>query len=72
VHELTRNLELIRNAWRKLELQWQTSSDSWRDEVQRRFEREFQEEFARLVPVYLKKLEDTSDLIDKARRALEY
>ena len=68
---LNREIEKISNEWRILENQWKSTCHLWNDSMSQRFEREFWQEFERLVPAYLKKLEETDYLVSKAYRELE-
>jgi hypothetical protein len=68
--ELNSELEQIRNEWHILEYQWKDTCQYWHDIVQQRFDREFWQEYAKLLPAYTRKLEETSALIAKANREL--
>lgn len=68
---LNHEIDKISNEWRILENQWNSTCQRWNDSMRQRFEREFWQEFERLVPAYLKKLEETDYLISKAYRELE-
>ena len=68
---LNHKIEKISNEWRILENQWNSTCQHWNDSMRQHFEREFWQEFERLVPAYLRKLEETGQFISKAYRELE-
>jgi hypothetical protein len=69
---LNHEIEKISNEWRILENQWNSTCQHWNDSMRQRFEREFWQEFERLVPAYLRKLEETDQFISKVYRELEF
>jgi len=62
--------ERIRNGWRVLQRQWQASGTLWNDPVQRRFEREFWQDFERVVPATMNEMQKLAEVIAQARRGV--
>ncbi|MBC8447092.1 MAG: hypothetical protein H8D78_05020 [Chloroflexi bacterium] len=60
--------ERINSGWQVLQGQWHTACGLWDDPVQRRFEREFWQEFERTVPVAMKQMRRLAEVIAQARR----
>jgi hypothetical protein len=55
-------------SWQALRRQWQASRGLWNDPVSHRFERDFWQEFERIVPATLIQLESVILVISEARR----
>lgn len=62
--------EELRNQWRSVERQWQTTCALWHDAVQASFEREFWEEWEKAVPAALDAMGELAQVIEAARRAV--
>ena len=60
----------MNNEWRILQNQWGNACQNWNDSVRQRFEREFWQEYQSLMTAYLRKFQETSDVIEKAYRHL--
>lgn len=58
----------LKNAFQTLRNQWQASGALWDDSVQRRFEREFWQDFERVVPSTMNEMQKLEDVIAQARR----
>lgn len=68
----------IRQAWDRLQSaqsrlqdQWQATSDRWHDLVRQRFERDFLQEYERIVPSAVKEINRLAEVIDQARREVK-
>lgn len=71
MYQLTSELEHIKNECRILQSQWKSTSQVWNDSIKQQFEKEFWNEIEKLIPAYIRKLEETENLILKAYRELE-
>lgn len=58
----------LKNAFQSLQNQWQASSGLWDDSVHRHFEREFRQDFERVVPSTMNEMQKLEDVIAQARR----
>lgn len=62
--------EELRNHWRSLQQQWQATCELWQDSVQATFEREFWEEWQRMIPTALEMMRELDAALEVARSAL--
>jgi len=60
--------ERIHSGWQALRGQWHIARELWDDPVQRRFEREFWQEFERTVLAATEQMRRLAELIAQARR----
>ena len=61
--------EQLYAAWQALQHQWQASCALWDDSVRRRFEREFWQDFERVVPATMNEMQKLAEVIAQARRS---
>ena len=71
MYQLTSELERIENECRILQSQWKSTSQVWNDSIKQQFEKEFWCEIEKLIPAYMRKLEETENLISRAYRELD-
>jgi len=64
-------LDNIRNDWSQLRHEWQSCSTEWNDGVARTFEREHWQEYERVLPFAIDKLEELDNLIQTALEEIE-
>ncbi len=57
------------NSWKALRLQWQAALTLWDDPVSRHFEREYWQEFERVVPATLDEMQKLAQVIAQAQRS---
>lgn len=62
--------ERIHSGWQGLQGQWHATRELWDDPVQRRFKREFWQEFKRIVPAATEQMRRLANVIAQARREL--
>ncbi|MEW6230987.1 MAG: hypothetical protein AB1566_01585 [Chloroflexota bacterium] len=60
--------EQLHAAWQALQHQWRASCALWDDPVSRRFEREFWQDFERVVPATMNEMQKLAQVIAQARR----
>lgn len=58
----------ITRRWKDLRDQWAATRQKWRDTVGDRFEREFWQEWEKVVPQFLKAVDDLEKVLDRAVR----
>jgi uncharacterized protein YukE len=63
--------ERLQDEWTRLQDRWQAAAEQWRDAVQRRFEREFWQEYERTLPPVLHQMDRLAEVIAQARRELK-
>jgi len=62
--------ERLHNCWQTLQRQWSTACEFWDDPVQWRFEREFWQDFERIVPATMEQMKRLTKVIAQARREI--
>ena len=61
----------LRNTWLSLQRQWQASCALWDDPVRHQFEREFWQDFERVVPATINEMQKLAEVIAQARRSVK-
>ena len=67
---LSKAYEQLCNRWQSLQRQWQASGTLWNDPVQRRFVRDFWQDFERVVPATMSEMQKLAEVIAQARRSV--
>jgi len=60
--------ERTHSGWQALQGKWHTTCELWDDPARRRFEREFWQEFERIVPAAIEQMRRLAELFAQARR----
>jgi hypothetical protein len=60
--------ERLEYAWGTLQRQWDRTGEQWQDAVHDRFQREFWEEYERVVPAALKEIGHLEQVIAQIQR----
>jgi len=63
--------DTLDNGWQRLQQQWRAACDRWNDPVSRRFEREYWQEYERLLPATMQEMQKLAEVIAQARRAVK-
>lgn len=61
----------LQGEWRRLQQQWQATCELWDDPVQRQFEREFWQEYERVLLPTLNEMDRLAEVIAQARREVK-
>lgn len=61
--------EAVESQWRSLQERWVATTAHWRDAVRLDFERQFWQDYERVVPSTIRKLEELEREIANARHA---
>ena len=59
------------SSWQALQRKWQASCAQWNDPVSRKFEREFWQDFERVVPATINEMQKLAEVIAQARRSVK-
>jgi hypothetical protein len=68
MENLITELEQVKNDWRIVQMQWNETSSAWNDSTRVQFEKQYWQEISRLMPAYIKKLWETSEMIIRNAR----
>ncbi len=58
------------NSWKALRLQWQAALTLWNDPVSRHFERDYWQEFERVVSATSEEMRNLAQILAQARRSV--
>jgi len=68
VSSLAQTQNRLCDNWKALQQRWQTSRAFWNDPVNRGFEREYWQEFERVIPTTMDEMAKLAQLIAQAQR----